>query len=814
MHCRPAATQNRGRLFRQAERLRKKMKLPISWLKDYLNIENIDIKDYEHKMTMSGSKVEGIENLSGGMENIVTGKVLSIEKHPDAEKLVVCMVDAGESEPLQIVTAATNVFVGAIVPVAKHKSKISGGRKIEKGKLRGVLSMGMFCSTDELGLTPEGTATGIMILAEDTPVGEDICEVLGLNEDVVEFEITSNRPDCFSIIGLARETAATFDVDFNIADPSVYETTSENANDFASVEIEDYDLCPRFLGKVVKNVKIGPSPDWMQKRLNACGIRAINNIVDITNYVMLEYGQPMHAYDLDNIKGKKIIVRRGRTGEMLETLDDQPRELSPDLIVISDAERAIGVAGVMGGANSEVTENTVNVLFEAATFKGSTVRRGAKSLGMRTDASALFEKGLDVYNLDGAINRACQLIAQMGAGEVLEGTIEACCEMPKPLVLPLECTKINNFLGMDIPEDRMVEILKKLEFKVENNMITVPSFRPDIESRADIAEEVVRIYGYDKIPSTLMQGAITAGGKTDVQLFEEKVRGTLVSCGFYEIMTYSFVDPAENKMLQIPEDNEKYNFIRIQNPLGEENSVMRTTLLPSAMEVLKTNYNKRNAEASIFEMGRIYVPQGEGKLPDERLTVSIGMYGDCDFYSLKGVLENLFGEVGASKIKFVQKDDNPTFHPGQYAEIVANGKKIGVVGQIHPKVTKAFKIGAPVFAAEIDFADLMECADASKHYTQLPKFPATNRDIAVVVDENVNVGEIEDIIATHQNGILESYSLFDVYRGNQLGENKKSVAYSIVFRAADRTLTDNEVNDLIQAIIDDFKDKLNAELRI
>ena len=548
------------------------MKLPLSWLKDYLNTDNIDIKEYEHKMTMSGSKVEGTENLGGGLENIVTGKILSVEKHPDAEKLVVCSVDVAAEEPLQIVTAATNVFTGAVVPVAKHKSTIFGGRKITKGKLRGVLSMGMFCSTDELGLTPEGTATGIMILDEGTPIGVDICEVLGLNEDVVEFEITSNRPDCFSIIGLARETAATFDREFHIPDPSKYPTTSDNANDYAKVVIEDYELCPRYLGKVVKNVKIGPSPEWMQRRLNACGIRAINNIVDITNYVMLEYGQPMHEYDLDNVKGHTITVRRGRAGEKLKTLDDQPHELNHELIVISDAERAIGVAGVMGGANSEVTENTVNILFEAATFKASTVRRGAKALGMRTDASALFEKGLDVYNLDGAIDRACQLITEMGAGEVMSGTVEAAAEMPKPFTLPLEAEKINSFLGMNIPKDAMVEILKKLEFEVENDIITVPSFRPDIESRADIAEEIARIYGYDKIPSTLMKGSITGGGKTYVQKLEDKVKEILVACGLYEIMTYSFVDPADNKLLEIPEGDSKYNFVKIQNPLGEENS--------------------------------------------------------------------------------------------------------------------------------------------------------------------------------------------------------------------------------------------------
>ena len=779
-----------------------------------MNIDGIEIKDYEHRMTMSGSKVEGTENLGGGLSNIVTGRILSVEKHPDAEKLVVCMVEVGEPEPVQIVTAAKNVFPGAVVPVAKHKSTIRGGVKITRGKLRGVVSCGMFCSTDELGLTPEGTATGIMILPDDTPIGEDICEVLGLNENVVEFEITSNRPDCFSIIGLARETAATYDRGFRIPDPAEYPQTQENANDHASVEVEDYELCPRYLGKVVRNVKIGPSPEWMQRRLNACGIRAINNIVDITNYVMLEYGQPMHAYDLDNVKGHKIIVRRGREGELLETLDEQPRELNPSLIVISDTERAIGVAGVMGGANSEVTDKTVNVLFEAATFKGSTVRRGAKSLGMRTDASALFEKGLDVYNLDGAINRACQLIAEMNAGEVLGGTIEAVSEMPKPRTLPLEVEKINSFLGMNISEKEMIEILRKLEFEVEDGVITVPSFRPDIESRADVAEEIVRIYGYDKIPSTLMKGAITGGGKNEEQKFEDKVKNALTACGLYEISTYSFVDPSENELLRIPKGDARYNFVKIQNPLGEENSVMRTTLLGSTAEVLKTNYSKRNPSAAVFELGRVYIPQGEGKLPDERLTVSVGMYGNGDFYTVKGMLENMFAELGTAKVRYERECNDPSFHPGRCAQLIADGKRIGIVGQLHPRVAKAFKINAEVYAAEIDFAALMEKSDSARHYVQLPKFPAMTRDIAVVVDETVNVGEIEDIISKNMGAIGESCALFDVYRDSKLGEGKKSVAYSIVFRAADRTLTDSEVNDVMSKITENLKSELGADLRL
>lgn len=787
------------------------MNLPMSWLRDYMNIGEIETKEYEHKMTMSGSKVEGTERLGGQAENIKTGKVLKVEKHPDADKLVVCQVDVNESEPIQIVTAATNVFEGAIVPVAMHKSTVYGGQKITRGKLRGVVSNGMFCSTDELGISKE-RATGILILPEDTPIGADVCQLLGLDEKIVEFEITSNRPDCMSVIGLARETAATFGYDFSVPNPCEYERISEKAEDNASVEIEDFDLCPRFLGKVVKNVKIGPSPEWMQRRLSACGIRAINNIVDITNYVMLEYGQPMHAYDLDCVASKKIVVRRAKDGEVLETLDDQKRELNSNMICISDSEKAIGVAGVMGGANSEVTENTTTVLFEAATFNGVAVRRAAKALGMRTDASALFEKGLDVYNLDGAIERACQLISQMGAGQVCTGTIEVCGNLKKAVELPFEPEKMNAFLGMDISRSEMVDILTTLEFKVEGDKVIVPSFRGDIESMADIAEEVARIYGYDKIPTTLMDSAVVAGGKTPEQKAEDKVKNALVADGFDEIITYSFTDPKENEYLAIPKGNVKYDFVKILNPLGEENSVMRTSMLSSMCEVLKTNYNKRIPSAALFELGSIYINKGE-TLPDERKTVAIGMYGNGDFYTLKGAVENIFAQLGVKKVKFVAVCDNATFHPGRCAEIFCGDRKIGIMGQAHPAVAGNYKIGGEVYLAELDFMTMFECADSKKTYKALPKFPATTRDIAMVVEETVQVGDIAEIFEAEMGGILESYSLFDIYRGAQLGENKKSVAYSLAFRAADRTLTDDEVNAVMEKILAGLKENVGADLR-
>ncbi len=787
------------------------MNLPMSWLGDYMNIGTIDAKEYEHKMTMSGSKVEGTTRLCGEAENIRVGKVLKVEKHPDADKLVVCQVEVGENAPIQIVTAATNVFEGAMVPVAMHKSKIYDGQKITRGKLRGVVSDGMFCSTDELGTSKE-RATGILILPEDAPIGEDVCKYLGIDENVVEFEITSNRPDCMSIIGLARETAATFGLGFSIPDPTDYKTISEKAQDNATVEVLDFDLCPRFLGKVVKNVKIGPSPDWMQKRLAGCGIRAINNVVDITNYVMLEYGQPMHAYDLDCVAGKKIVVRRAKEGEILQTLDDQERKLSDTMICISDSEKAIGVAGVMGGANSEVTEKTTTVLFEAATFNGTAVRRGAKALGMRTDASALFEKGLDVYNLDGAIERACQLMVQLGAGDVLEGTIEVCGEPKAQTVLPFEPEKMNAFLGMDISRSEMIDILTSLEFKVEGDKVFVPSFRGDIESMADIAEEVARIYGYEKIPTTMMDSCVTCGGKTPEQKAEAKIKDSLVADGFDEIITYSFTDPKENELLAIPKGDSKYNFVRITNPLGEENSVMRTTMLASMCEVLKTNYNKRIPSASLFELGSIYIDKGE-TLPDERKTVAIGMYGGGDFYTLKGAVENIFDCLGVKNAKFKANKDNPTFHPGRCADIYSGEVKIGVMGQAHPSVASNYKIGGEVYLAELDFASMFEVADSKKTYKPLPKFPGASRDIAMVVDEAVCVGDIAEIFDEQMGGILESYTLFDIYRGAQLGENKKSVAYSLSFRASDRTLTDDEVNEVMDKILTGLKDKVGADLR-
>lgn len=787
------------------------MKLPMSWLKDYMNTDGIDAESYERKMTMSGSKVEKIENRADEIKNVVVGKIEKIEKHPDADKLVICQVNVGEAEPLQIVTGAPNAFEGAYVVVAKHKSTLPDGIKITKGKLRGVESAGMMCSTDELGIS-ETRADGILILPDGAPIGEDICKYLELDENVVEFEITSNRPDCMSVIGLAKETAATFGRKFTELDNS-YPESDKKAADFTSIEVKDFSLCPRYTARLVENVKIAPSPDWMQKRLRECGLRPINNVVDITNYVMLEYGQPMHSYDFDQIKGGKIIVRAAEDGELLETLDDKPHKLDSTMIVISDAERAIGVAGIMGGANTEVSENTTRVLFEAATFSGVKIRRAAKKLGMRTDASALFEKGLDPENASKAMDRACKLLSDMG-GVVLGGMIDVRCAPQEPLKLKLDDKQINSFLGMDIPRGEMVKILESLEFKVEDDgTIIVPSFRGDIETYADIAEEIVRIYGYDKIPTVLMNSRVTTGGKNRKQQLEDKAKDILTSLGFFEIMTYSFTDPKLFDDINVPADSPLRNTVKIINPLGEENSIMRTTLIPTTLEVLKTNYSRRIPSAAVFELGTRYIPVDGQQLPDEIGTLSLGMYGDVDFYDLKGAVCGLLKRLGVPRPAFMTEKQDPTFHPGRCAVIAVGNKIIGILGQIHPKVAKNYKINTEIYIAELDFGAILPLCSSEITYAQLPKFPSTSRDIAMVLDDSINVADIEKIIEENAGKILESYKLFDVYRGEQVGENKKSVAYSITFRAADRTLVDDEVSAVMSKIVKALETKLGAALR-
>ena len=793
------------------------MKLSMNWLSDFVDLKGIGLKEYCDKMTDTGSKVEGYELFGEDIENVVVGRITKLAKHENSDHLQICTLDLGH-ETRQIVTGAQNVFEGAIVPVAKAVAKLPGGVVIKPGKLRGVESDGMLCSISELNLTthdmPGAAEDGILILDESfgDKLGMDIREALLLRDACVEFEITSNRPDCMSIIGLARESAATFNREFKI--PEVKATgNSENVNDYASAEIAAPELCSRFIGRVIKNVKIAPSPEWMQKRLKACGIRAINNVVDITNYIMLEYGQPMHAYDLDHVEGHKIIVRRAEEGELLETLDDQPRMLQNSMIAIGDEKRAIGVAGVMGGANSEVCDTTVTVMFESACFNAVAVRRGAKALGMRTDASALFEKGLDPENCLPAIQRACELMEQLGAGEVVGGMIDIYPVKKEQTVLPFEPDKMNRFLGLEVSAAEMKEILARLEFEVKDDKVYVPTFRGDIESMADIAEEVARIYGYDKIPTTMMKGCVTVGGKSKKQHLEDVIRDSLTAVGLYEVTTYSFVDPKENDMILMPQEDDRRNMVRISNPLGEENSVMRTDMLSSVLKVLRTNFSRRNAEAGIFEIGSVYIPKEEQVLPDENQIVAVGMYGGCDFYDIKGKVENMLADLNINDYEFITCKDNPSFHPGRCAHIYACGKFLGIIGQIHPKVAANFKIGVETYCALLDFNVLLSGYTTDRQYKALPKFPATSRDIAVILDKNINVGEVIKIIESNRNGILESYSLFDVYEGEQVGDGKKSVAYSLLFRAEDRTLTDKEVNEVMDKILSGLKEKLNAELR-
>jgi len=786
------------------------MKLPISWLSDFTDISNIDLKAYEHGMTMSGSKIEGIESLGDEISNVVTGKILKITQHPDAEKLVVCSVEVGESEPIQIVTGATNVFEGAIIPVAKHKSTLPGGVKITKGKLRGVESFGMLCSVEELAIGSD--ADGIMILPDDTAVGADICEVLGLNESIVEFEITSNRPDCLSVIGIARETAATFGRELTVPAVNVPDVGG-SAADLAQIEIADFDLCPRFCARIVKNVKMGESPLWMQKRLEAAGIRAISNIVDITNYVMLEYGQPMHAYDFDKVSGGKIIVRAAKDGEVLETLDGQSRELDGSMIAITDESGVIGVAGVMGGASTEISDSTTTILFESANFNPASVRSGAKKLQMRTEASGRFEKGLDRENSLAAINRACQLIAEIGAGEVVAGVIDVAAPVKSPTVLPLEVERINKFLGCDISEAEMVKILEKLAFSVADGKVTVPSFRADVTLMEDIAEEIARIWGYDKIPSTTALGDTICGGRTVEQETSAKIKSNLTAQGLCEIVTYSFISPKNFDLLNLPQDSEFRDTVNILNPLGEETSVMRTLMLDSLLAAMARNYNRRNPSALLFEVGNVYRSTEVGKLPDEPRMLSVGMYGEyVDFYVLKGVLENLFEMLGL-KVSYNSIGDMVSYHPGQTAEILVGNRRIGVMGQVHPAVAKNFEIDCTAFAAEINLESVFQYCKPHKQYKALPKFPAMSRDVAMLIADEVPVAEIELIFTKNRGNILESFSLFDVYKGEQIESGKKSVAYSLTFRAADRTLTDDEVSAVMAKILDDLGAKLGAEVR-
>ena len=784
------------------------MKVPMSWFSDYVNIDGITSRDFAQKLTMSGSMVEGIEEQGKDIINVVTGRILKVEKHPDADKLVVCQVEIDEGT-VQIVTGAPNVFEGAIIPVAKHGSTLPGGVKIKKGKLRGVESWGMMCSEEELGIATE-PATGILILPDDTPVGKDIRDVLGLNECVVDFEITSNRPDCLSVIGLARETAVTYGRPFDLKKPVVKEC-GDDINNYIKINVLNKELCMRYTGRVVKNVKIKESPAWLKRRLEACGVRSINNIVDITNYVMLEYGQPMHAFDLRTIESGEINVRTAKNGEVMRTLDGVDHTLDESVLVIADGVKPVAVAGVMGGENSEIENDTPVILFESATFKGSSVRLTAKKLGMRTESSSRFEKGLDPNNTMDAVNRACELINMLDAGDVVSGIIDVCGNIPEKRCIEFRPQKINAFLGTDIAEDVMVKILELLDFEVKDNSVYVPTYRADVEGEADVAEEIARIYGYDNIPSTLLTAETTVGGKNDVQIAECNIKDTLTALGLFETKTWTFTSPSIYDKLLMENDDP---FV-ISNPLGEEMSVMRTTVADSMLNVISTNYNYRNESAGFFEIAKKFKKGGDRGLAIEEKDIVIGMYGkDVDYYSLKGIVEQLFLKFGICDYEFAVESAIKMYHPGQTAKVTVNREQIAIVGRVHPTVLKSYEIGVPVYMATVSFEKLFKNSTSEKTYKPLPKFPAVTRDLAIVLKDDIAVSEIEKIFKSQKTDIIESYTLFDVYRGKQVGEGNKSVAYSLVFRTSDRTLTDDEVNPVIDNIVKKLEDKLEAKLRI
>ena len=897
------------------------MNLSRKWLSEFVTVDASD-KDFAEAMTLSGSKVEVTEDLGAEISNVVVGKVLSMERHPDSDHMWVCQICVGNpDEPIQIVTGAWNVHVGDMVPVAKHKSTLPGGIKIEKGKLRGVPSNGMLCGLSELGLDerdfpyavitaaavlgdykaldpekpsipadiqpghkiygpvvaakvtavesagvnlwnvtvndgnadttvttpcqnlhegdlvayntksasictlsdlhaeqaefPHCIPDGIFILHEEgIACGDDLKPVIGADDHVVEFEITPNRPDCLSVIGLAREAAATFNADLRLHTPEVKGGAEGNLFELLDVETPADDLCPRYTARMVRNVKIAPSPKWMRERLRAMGVRPINNIVDITNYVMLEYGQPMHAFDYRYVKGGKIIVRRAEDGEELTTLDGNVRKLNSSMLVIADDTRAVGLAGIMGGLNSEIVDDTVDVVFESANFNGTCIRKTALALGMRTEASAKFEKGLDILNTLPAVDRACELVEMLGAGEVVDGVIDILNYVPNPKVLDLRADKINELLGTDVSKDEMVRILRKLDFVVDGDRVTVPSFRGDVEHYSDLAEEVARFFGYNNIPCTLMRGQTTLGGYSEAQKLEQTLGAICRTCGHDEIITYSFISPTYYDKIRWAADDARRQSFKILNPLGEDTSIMRTTILPSMLEILTRNYNFRNKAAKLYEVGRIYLSGGEDGLADERKVLSIGAYGaDMDFFAMKGVVEAVLSGIRAEQVTFEAVIDNPSYHPGRCARVLVKGEEIGVFGQIHPLVAQNYGADTELYCAELSFDGLMRAKGADAVYVPLPKFPAVTRDIAVVCDEAVTVGALEAAIRKGGKNLLKEVTLFDIYRGKGVDEGKKSVAFNLVLRADDRSLTAEEADADVKSILDALAKECGAILR-
>ncbi len=902
------------------------MLLSRKWLNEFVTVEAGD-KEFDEAMTLSGSKVETTADLGAEISGVVVGKILSMERHPDSDHMWVCQVDVGKEEPVQIVTGAWNIHAGDLVPVALHKSTLPGGKKIEKGKLRGVLSNGMMCSLKELGLDerdfPYGVITAAALLNDYKPLdpnkpsvpadvrpghkifgpvvaaraemvksegngvwlcklsfpeedrpggalvmiacqnihegdlvafnterksictladlraeqaefphcipdgifvlqeegikpGDDIKPVINADDHVVEFEITPNRPDCLSVIGLAREAAATFDKPLRFHQPVVKGGGPGVLTDLLDVETPDADLVPRYTARMVRNVHIAPSPKWMRERLRSMGVRPINNIVDITNYVMLEYGQPMHAFDYRYVKGGRIVVRRARSGEELTTLDGNVRKLTNNMLVIADDTRAVGLAGIMGGLNSEIVSDTADVVFESACFDGTCIRKGALALGMRTEASAKFEKGLDPMNTLPAVNRACELVELLGAGQVVDGVIDILNHVPQPRVLKLEPDKINALLGTDVSENVMYTILQRLGFETtkERGMLKVPSWRGDVEGMADLAEEVARFHGYDKIPVTLMRGQTTMGGYSEEQKLERRLGALCRACGYDEIITYSFISPTCYDKIRWPEDDPRRNSFKILNPLGEDTSVMRTTVLPSMLEILTRNCNLRNKTARLYEIGRTYLPGGADGLASERKFLSLGAYGDgMDFYAMKGAVEAVLKDLRVENVTFRAETGNPSYHPGRCARVTAGGSSIGVFGQIHPLVAKNYGVDGTFCCAELSLDALMAVKGPDPEYVPLPKFPSVTRDIALVCGEQITVGALEESIRRGARGLLKEVSLFDIYRGANIPEGKKSVAFNLVLRADDRSLTSEEADEDVKSILETVEVELGAVLR-
>ncbi|MDR3552179.1 MAG: phenylalanine--tRNA ligase subunit beta [Clostridia bacterium] len=798
------------------------MLLSKRWLTDFVEIdEAVDDRTFCEAMTMSGSKVESLSHEGAEISGVVVGKILSVEPHPNADKLVICLVDAGAQAPVTIVTGASNVFAGALVPVALNGSTLPGGVKIKTGKLRGVESQGMLCSFAELGVTkgdfPEAPEDGIFILTEPCRPGQNILKALGIDDTVIDFEITSNRPDCLSVIGLAREASATFKKPLRLHTP-VVKGGAGPTQDLVRVTVREPELCPRYCARAVRDVKIAPSPRWLRERLRASGVRPINNIVDITNFVMLEYGQPMHSFDHRFLSGGSIVVRRAAADESIMTLDGTERKLSPEMLVIADEEKPVAVAGVMGGEHSGILPDTTTIVFESAMFDPVSVRLTSKKLGLRSESSSRFEKGLDAQNTLLALSRACELVELLGAGKVCDGVIDIDHSDKTPFILELDVQWVNAFLGTQISEEAMVQALRGLGFTVQGLLVTVPSHRADVRHKADLAEEVARIFGYDNIPTTLITAPTARGRFNAEQKFANGVVSTLLALGFNEICTYSFLSPKAYYKIRMAEDDPLRNSVRILNPLGEDTSIMRTTPLPSMLDALARNFSSRNLSASLFELATVYLPRGENELPEEKQIVTLGMYGEkADFFALKGAVEELLAACGIEGAEFAAQPGAAAFHAGRCADITIcesplHESPLGILGEIHPEVQANYGVDTRVFVAMLDFPTLFAHAGGLRQYRPLPKYPSTARDLAVVCDDAMPAAEIERAIRGACGKTLESIRLFDVYRGNQIPEGKKSAAFTVTMRAADRTLTDSEADRAVEKILKALA-AIGAELR-